>query len=68
MFSLIIGRCTTPQLFEALMFVKINSRFWDAALVEEAIGELERKEHRLITWRTEFGMMILIRRVVQILR
>ncbi len=36
-------RCMTPQLFEALMFSKMNSRFWDAALVEEAIGE-DRKE------------------------
>ncbi len=36
-------RCMTPQPFQALMFLKINSRFWDAALVEEAIGEA-RKE------------------------
>ncbi len=31
-------RCMTPQLFEALMFLK---------------------DHRLVTWPTEFGMMIL---------
>ncbi len=36
-------RCMTPQIFEAVMFLKMNSRFWDAALVEEAIGEA-RKE------------------------
>ncbi len=36
-------RCMTTQHSEALMFLKINSRFWDAALVEEAIGEA-RKE------------------------
>lgn len=27
----------TPQLFEALVFLKVNERFWDAQLVSEAI-------------------------------
>ncbi len=36
-------RCMTHQLFEVLMFLKINNQFWDAALVEEAIEEA-RKE------------------------
>ncbi len=36
-------RSMTPHLFEAIMFLKFNSRFWDAPLVEEAIGEA-RKE------------------------
>ncbi len=31
-------RCVTPQLFEALMFLKINSRFWD--------GCTSRRSHR----------------------
>ncbi len=46
-------RCMTPQLFEALMFLKINSRFWDAALVEKAIGEAgkERASARYMAHR-----------------
>ncbi len=27
-----------PQLFEALVFLKMNHRFWDARLISEAIG------------------------------
>ncbi len=48
-------RCMTPQLFEALMFLKINSRFWDAALVEEAIGEArkERASARYMAHRVQ---------------
>ncbi len=36
-------RSMTPQLFEAIMFLKSNRRFWTAPLVEEAITE-SRKE------------------------
>ncbi len=31
-------RLMTPQLFEALMFLKMNHRFLDARIVSEAIG------------------------------
>ncbi len=51
-------RFGTPQPFETLMFLKINTRFWDAALVEEAIG----KKHRIVTCPTKFEMMILTKR------
>jgi hypothetical protein len=27
----------TPQMFEALLFLKINDRFWDLALVQRAM-------------------------------
>ncbi len=36
-------RRMTPQPFEALMSLKTNSRFWDAVLVEEAIGEAQKE-------------------------
>ncbi len=32
----------TPQLFEAIMFLKFNERFWDAQLVRDAVMELVR--------------------------
>ncbi len=28
----------TPQLFEAIMFLKFNERFWDALLVSDALN------------------------------
>ncbi len=28
----------TPQLFEAIMFLKFNERFWDAQLVSDAVN------------------------------
>ncbi len=36
-------RSVTPQLFEDIMFLNFNIRFWDAPLVEETIRET-RKE------------------------
>ena len=31
-------RSMTPQMFEALMFLRLNERFWDEQLVSEAIN------------------------------
>ncbi len=38
----------TPELFEALFFLKFNRRFWDASVVNKVIGEARcdrAKEH-----------------------
>ncbi len=32
-------RSLTPQLFEAIMSLKFNERFWDAQLVSDAVNE-----------------------------
>lgn len=32
------SRSMTPQLFEEIIFLKINELFWDAQLVREAIN------------------------------
>lgn len=35
---------STPQLVEAILFLRINSRFWDVELVQEAFELLQREE------------------------
>lgn len=45
-----IRRRMTPQMFEAVVFLRLNKHFWDANLVEETIA-LARME--TITKRAE---------------
>ncbi len=42
-------RSLTPHLFEAIMFLKFNERFWDAQLASEAVNgaHLARVEARI---------------------
>ena len=39
-------RHISPILFEALLFLKVNRRFWGASLVEEAHGAIKEESRR----------------------
>lgn len=39
-------KCTSPVLFEALLFLKVNSKLWDAYSVGKAMGRTREREER----------------------
>ena len=39
-------KCTSPVLFEALLFLKVNSNLWDAYSVGKAMGRTREREER----------------------
>lgn len=47
----------TPQIFEAIVFIRENERFWDAKLVAKAIGmtRIERVKAKIVAHQ-EHGM------------
>ncbi len=50
-------RFMTPQILEAIMFLKFSSRFCDAPLVEKAIKEARKERTSGRYMPTKFEMM-----------
>ena len=49
----------TPQMFEALLFLKVNERFWNQDLVIEALkhAKTERSDDRLAKIMEQLDIM-----------